>query len=329
MRVFFGTNRNPNRKTKPTGFGDALNPATPAELRFGYADFDADLKDYKLTVADESLGRGRVGSAAIFDDIRKRMMEGDGRDALIYIHGFDFSFKEALQRTAAIAKFLDRADYVPMVFTWPGDGQKIPFRSYYSDRKDARLSAAALSRGFQKFAHYIKSLKRDERCEREVHVLAHSMGNWALSHAVSEIAEIGRGQIRRLWGEVILAAADEDETVFEDGRRFADLDSFCRRVTVYTNRKDLALVISDTTKFNPDRLGAVGPRRPMALSPKIDVVDCTGIIDWGEDRTGHQYYQTNPLVQRDLMAVLGGEESDLIGGRQFVPAERKYRLLPG
>ena len=337
-RVYFGTNRNPTGGEPPTNFGKRFSTDGLVNLRFGYADvengkFDKNklfVAPEKLEVPEDDLARGdlskqKLGSQAVFDQIRKDMIKGEC-DLLVYIHGFDFSFKEAITRAAQIKEFYAGKPMVVFVFTWPGDGSKFPFLAYASDRDDSKASGAALGRGLQKLAHYLRNTHPEEYCGQKLHIMAHSMGNYALRNAVQAIRKSAGTNIRRLFDQVLLMAADEDSDAFDVDHKLKPLTSMCKRVSVYINPDDLALVISDKTKGNPDRLGAGGPLNSWSLPDKVSVINCERIISSKNDKTGHQYYRNNGLVMQDVIEVLNGEETSAIPGRNFNPEKRWYFL---
>lgn len=332
-RIFFATNRNPIGGEPPKNFGKRFSPDGLVNLRFGHAEVEGGrivkivVAREKLDVPPDALARGdlsaqQLGSTAVFELCRKEMME-TGSDLLVYIHGFDFTFREAILRAAEIKAFYAEKPLLVFVFTWPGDGSKLPFLAYASDRDDARASGAALGRGLQKLAHYLRGTHPEDYCGRKMHILAHSMGNYALRHAVQAIESSSGGRIRRLFDQVLLMAADEDHDAFEADHKLKPLPKMCKRVSVYINPDDLALVVSDKTKGNPDRLGASGPLNSWSLPDKVSVVNCERAIDRRSDRTGHQYYRNNPTVRRDLIDVLNGADPV---GRTFDPEKRWFFL---
>ncbi|MFP3386352.1 alpha/beta hydrolase, partial [Tritonibacter sp. SIMBA_163] len=89
---------------------------------------------------------------------------------------------------------------------------------------------------------------------QRIHLLAHSMGNFALRHAVQGMRLHVGDQLPRLFDEVLLMAADADNDALSHPDKLAPLERLARRVTTYYNVQDLALVVSDWTKLNPDRL---------------------------------------------------------------------------
>jgi esterase/lipase superfamily enzyme len=88
----------------------------------------------------------------------------------------------------------------------------------------------------------------------------------------------------------------------------------------------MALVISDTTKGNCDRLGAGGPRNSWAVPDKVSIVNVQKVTGFREDKTGHQYYRLNPKVRDDVLRVLSGVDSGEIAGRIFNSEKRQYYL---
>jgi len=48
------------------------------------------------------------------------------------------------------------------LFTWPSDGQALPYVSYKSDRSDAKGSGYAIGRGFLKLRDFLVRLRDEE-----------------------------------------------------------------------------------------------------------------------------------------------------------------------
>ena len=338
MRIYFATNRNPNDPGNPSDFGSHFSPNGLTDLRFGWADVSGtDLDQYVLTVAPESLDVGLtnaksndfsgqvLGSKAVFESVRQEMMTKK-QDCVISIHGFNYTFREAIQRTAQMKQFYGELPLTFFLFTWPSDGSMLPFKAYASDRDDARASGVALGRGLQKLASFLRGTRPEDFCGQSVHLFAHSMGNYALRWALQGIKNSSGENLRRLLEQVVLFAADEDDDAFELEHKLHSLADMARRVTVYHNPGDKALVVSDFTKGNPDRLGASGPRNSRALPDKVSVVNCEPIVSLKEDPTGHQYYRVNRTVKEDVLAVLKGTEPQDIKTRKYQPETRSYRL---
>lgn len=337
LTVYYGTNRAPNRVRKPTDFLGRLNPESPRELRFGKAFVENDGRDdteSKMTieVAREFLNPNRpggrvLGSETMFREIRHRLADkSENLDGvLLYIHGFDYSFKEAVGRVAYLHHVYG-LNYVPLLFSWPSEGEKMLWRSYFRDRDKARESGTALARGVLKLRDMIRGLNAEERCDVPIHLMVHSMGGYALRQAVQGMRSESGSTLDRLFHEIILAAPDEDDDTFEHDYKLRPLIQLGRRITVYHCRTDRALQISDYTKGTPDRLGSDGPKAGTLLPNRIEVVDCSLAARDDDDITDHQYYRTSEAVRADIRAVLGGQSGDTIEKRKFVPQSGSFRI---
>jgi esterase/lipase superfamily enzyme len=268
-----------------------------------------------------------------------------GRDTMVFIHGFNVSFLEALAAGARLAESVQKeTNMAVVVFSWPSDGKALPYMSYYSDREDARASGPALARAYLKLFDFIQELRQaevralekagkdsseqTELCQRCIHLLAHSMGNYVLRNGIQAIRAKDPRKMVRMFDQVIMAAPDEDDDTFECDDKLRMLPTMSRRITVYHNRHDRALVISDKTKANPDRLGSEGPRMLDLLPKKVVMVDCSQVARAGDPRVLHSYYIGSPPVSADIISVLHDDEDVTIARRQEVRIGRAYRLLP-
>ena len=337
-KVYFGTNRNPNRKTKPDDFGRGFSKAGLASLRFGMVEFTGeDLDTYDLYLAPERLpkdagrktkdGKGAIlGSLNVFDRVRRKMVE-HSRDTVIFIHGYNVSFKEALTDAARLKRNFSTAAGGPgvnvVLFSWPSDGSMMPFIAYANDRQDAAASGPAFARGLLKLADFLRGSTPEEACDQRIHLVAHSMGNYVLRHTVQEIVKHSSGRPVRLFDQVFLMAADEDDDAFEHDYKMKPLPRLAKRVNVYFNNNDRAMAVSDKTKGNPDRLGDDGPRVPRGIPGKVTLIDCTPVV---EGLVQHTYYLDTPTVVADMRKVLIGTPADKISGREYVQETNRYRL---
>jgi esterase/lipase superfamily enzyme len=369
--VHFVTNRAPKGRGKRiTGFGTRFGDGDAEDLRFGRitvdvpattlkrfrVDADADdpadaLRDAfgrkiaraRLKVFEESIlddvgtefeaGAEVVyGSIALFDELRTAMTAG--RDVVVYVHGYDTSFRDAVadaltlqERLAAPDVKADstRPDPAVVLFTWPSDGRKTPWISYRSDRVDASASGYALGRAMLKVRDYLMTLPGDDRCERGIDLLCHSMGNFVLQNAIERVSMYSPGtRLPRLFDQIFMVAADVDDTVFRDGRPLAALPDTCDRVHVYFNERDTALRISDATKANPERLGAGGASHPGELHQKIHQIDCSPWAFEADGLAGHGYHTARRLL-RDVRVWIDGELEEP-GLRRPAPKRGAWRI---
>jgi esterase/lipase superfamily enzyme len=375
VTVYFATNRMP--LTDASGgtiidFGSELGPIDGTAVRFGSAQAKvtatgSSLIPGSLYVASEQLYGPSIwrGSRDIFEKLRQDMQEG-GRPTLVVIHGFSNTFKDAIERAATIVNFYG-LDANVFSFTWPSIGTRLPtplpYTDYFHDRGTARASGVAIARTMRILYDFIDHLPRRDVCRQPLHLICHSMGNYAFRYAVQALMQVPQGEpreyiraadapaadaedrpfpalvampteapdpnrLRRTFDQIILAAADDDEDAFEDARELRYLPRLGNRVTVYHTQEDWILsTLSSVTKFNGPRLGVNGPENMAMISDKVAAVDVSDAISPRQDFQSHQYYRIFPAVRDDIVAVLTGERQDRIANRDRTDTQR-YHLQP-
>ena len=197
-------------------------------------------------------------------------------------------------------------------------------------RDDGRAAAKPVERALLRLRGYLRDLPSEDACRRNLHLVAHSMGNYVLRNTLQAlISDLGERRLPRLFKNIFLMAADEDDDAFEHADKFARLPELADAVHVYFARNDRALTISDVTKGNRDRLGSAGPRNLAALPQKVVLVDCTDVSDVpGVSDVRHQYYRARPEVLADVQAVLRGTPPHEIANREWVPQRSCWRIKP-
>ncbi len=327
--IYFVTNRNLDDHAAG-GFGTRFSNADIDDLRFGKARLtrrDGRFRLRSATLLPEKLdpdpARAELGSTVVFAELRRAMERG--ADTLAFIHGYNVSFENALisgamlrERYASTERKLN-----VVVFSWPSDGSMLPLLAYKRDRSDARASGPALARLMFRLRDLLYSIRRGEECGGKIHLMAHSMGNYVLRNALQDLRRGVGGALPRLFDELFLFAADEDDDAFEYDHKLRPLPGIADSVHVYFNRGDAALVVSDRTKSNPARLGARGPRLPLGVPGNVSLVDCSEVLG---GLVEHDYYLSNPKVRRDVGRVLDGMPPDRIGQRRYVAAQNRYVL---
>jgi esterase/lipase superfamily enzyme len=165
-----------------------------------------------------------------------------------------------------------------------------------------------VGRAFLKVRDFLAGLHGRARggepmCAQDIHLLCHSMGNYVLQSALDRIGEFTPGNaLPRLLEHIFLCAPDVDDDVLQPGHAMGSVHELGRCVTVYHNRGDLSMVISDHTKGHPERLGAGGAARPTLLHNKVHQVDCTPIV---AGLVAHSYYLSGS-VRDDIRQSIDG-----------------------
>jgi esterase/lipase superfamily enzyme/acyl carrier protein len=232
-----------------------------------------------------------LGENNFFDAIGHTLAEGAGGDwdghAVIFVHGFNVPFTEAVIRTAQIAYDIEFTG-APMLFSWPSDGKLL---GYTSDREDATWSVIYLRELLDKTVAKLAGKK--------IHIIAHSMGNQVLIGALHQmmLADTSRSQV---FESITLAAPDFDADLFVDqiAPLVRDLTSHW---TIYTSDNDMALSVSLEVNSNR-RLG-----QPVTPIAEYDVIDATGIevSPWSVPEN-HSYYATKQQVIDDIQQAISG-----------------------
>jgi esterase/lipase superfamily enzyme len=280
---------------------------------------------------------GLPGSTALFTDLRAGMQQTE-MDAIVFLHGYASTFDSALERAAEISgKYTiksapaaggrtTRRNPFVFAFCWPSDGEMVPWKSWHSDRQDAALSGIAMARSLMRLLDFLRSNK-DARCQQRIHLVAHSMGNWALRNLLLSLRTLNNdARLPRIFDQMFLMAADEDNDAFEHQAKLALLSQLATAIHVYYAENDRALDISDMTKGQPDRLGETGPRTMDGIDSRVFAIDCRNVCETTLADANHQYYRKRKEVIADVCAVLDGATPDQIKGREVIQPGRRYRI---
>ena len=302
------------------GIGNGTELANDLSKRVRFAKITAYKEMLRRDISDKLQRDAKLGSRGLFADLREEMLKHS--DVLIYIHGYNVSWEDAAGSALALQLMLNRSDaadpkqrVLVVLFTWPSDGQALPFVSYLSDRSEAAGSGKAFGRALLKVRDYLAELRRQGQrgvplCNQDIHLLCHSMGNYLLQHAIERIDQFTPGTaLPRLFEHIFLCAADVDDNALEPGQPLGSVHELARSVSIYHNRGDVAMVISDYTKGNPDRLGGAGAARPRMLHNKVYQIDCTPIV---EGLVEHSYYlngHVNADIRQSIEGVAHRDES--------------------
>lgn len=185
---------------------------------------------------------------------------------LIFVHGFNNRFDDAVYRFAQITHD-SKAEAVPVLFTWPSRGD-VRLRSYTYDRESANYSRDALEELIDQIAAYPHI--------KEIHLLAHSMGNWVTLEALRgrSLRHVARGNDKVK--QAMLVAPDVDVDVFR--ATIKRMGPNRPKMLLFASQDDGALSLSKEIWGGVDRIGEVGATEPYRTEferERIAVYDLT------------------------------------------------------
>ncbi|MFC5421204.1 alpha/beta hydrolase [Bosea eneae] len=215
--------------------------------------------------------------------LHERVSRVPKRRVMVFVHGFNNRFEDAVYRFAQIVHDSD-ADVVPVLFTWPSRGSLF---AYGYDRESATYSRNALE-------SLLQGLARDPAVG-EVSLLAHSMGNWVALESLTQMAVRNRGIPPKI-ANVMLASPDVDADVFRT--QIAEMTGRRPKFTLFVSQDDRALAVSRRVWGNKDRLGAVDPDvepyKTEFEKDKITVLNLTKLRTG--DKLNHGKFAESPEV---------------------------------
>lgn len=219
-----------------------------------------------------------------FADLSQLIRNSSRQQAFLFVHGYNVTFEDAARRTAQISYDLAFAG-APVFYSWPSRGTEA---AYPYDEANIEWAESNLRRFLQDF------LTRSEA--EDIYLIAHSMGNRALTRAVASVLE-NNPQLRTRVKEVILTAPDIDADVFKRDIVPA-LTATGRPVTLYASSEDNALKLSKTFHGYP-RAGDAGPG--LIIMPGMETIDATSV---DSSFLGHSYFADNQTVLSDIYYLL-------------------------
>jgi len=200
---------------------------------------------------------------AYFNRLKASISQSQGKNAFIFVHGFNVTFEDAARRTAQMAFDLG-FDGAPVFYSWPSKGS---VASYMADQTTVRWAENNL---LQFLRDFVAKSDADN-----IYLVAHSMGNRALTGAVSTLVD-EQPEMRKRFREIILAAPDIDADVFKRDIAPRMIEA-SNNVTLYVSADDRALQASRKIHESP-RAGEAGDN--IIIMKGIDTIDATGLDCW-------------------------------------------------
>ncbi|WP_088651745.1 alpha/beta hydrolase [Marinibacterium profundimaris] len=227
----------------------------------------------------------RLEDAAFYDRLSSEF-DADTSEAFVFVHGYNVTFDQAAKRAAQMAYDM-HYPAVPILYSWPSRGSTL---AYVADSAVVRLSGRRL-------AEFLDTLA-ERSGAGTIHIVAHSMGNRALTDAL-EILALRRGVQEGdapVFGQVLFAAPDVDAGLF--ARMVQTIRPIAQRLTLYASEQDWALVSSRKLHGNAPRAGQGG--EVTLVDANLDSIDMSEL---GEDMLAHSYFADQSSALADIVAL--------------------------
>ncbi|MFO1169578.1 MAG: alpha/beta hydrolase [Hyphomicrobiaceae bacterium] len=219
-----------------------------------------------------------------YKSVREKVAAAPDKSAFIFIHGYNVLFKDAARRTAQMTYDLGFPG-APVFYSWPSQGTTL---GYTVDENNIQWTQANLKKFIKDFA--------DQSQAENIYLVAHSMGNRALTGAVKELVQESP-DIRNRFKEIILAAPDIDAEIFK--RDIAPyIVTATPTVTLYASSNDKALIASKEV-HGYARAGDSGSG--LVIVNGVDTIDSTNAET---DFVGHTYYASSKSIIADIFNLI-------------------------
>jgi esterase/lipase superfamily enzyme len=304
VRTFFATDRKPEGKQgEKEVFGGTRSPninyglcdvSIPRDHRIGELESPSILR-LQLRQDPEKhvviLKATTVERDDFFKQLSQRVNSSADGSAFLFVHGYNVTFEDAARRTAQMSYDLAFPG-APVFYSWPSQGKT---SAYTVDEQNVEWAQANMLAFLEDFFQRSGA--------KNIYLIAHSMGNRALTRAT--IAFLNKHpDARRRLKEVILTAPDIDADVFKRDIAPA-LTATGRPVTLYASSDDAALLASKKV-HGYARAGDLS--RVLIVVPGMETVDATS-LDTGF--VGHSYFADNRSVLGDIFQIIKeGKKAD-------------------
>lgn len=212
-----------------------------------------------------------------------RRLPPGNRQILLYIHGFNTRFDDAVSRAAQLS-YEVKLPNVPVVFSWASRGNIF---DYAYDNNSAMVARAELGR-------FLMLLEKSDA--EKVNVVAHSLGNMLFVESLIQLKLRGGPPKKRKIGLIFLASPDIDYDVFK-----SQLMQLGRPEVPYfilLSKDDQALGLSTAIAGGRPRLGDYSNPEELA-SLGATVLDATDIA--AQDPAHHDKYAQIAAIAPQLI----------------------------
>ncbi|MCP4581204.1 MAG: alpha/beta hydrolase [candidate division Zixibacteria bacterium] len=294
-QVWFGTNRKPkdiddinkgfsNERDDLIHFGKCM-VYIPKSHKIGALETTSILKISSLiqnciTLEEIKQLKEETFWKSINNELRKYKI--DDQTALIFLHGFNTSFKNAALRAAQLHYDL-KIPGITAFFSWPSQDS---FLKYPVDEASIGASEKYIEDFLIKFASFCEAKK--------VHIIAHSMGNRALLRSIRNVTKRVNQKSNIPFSQIILAAPDIDTETFK--ALAGAYRKAAKRTTLYVSSRDWPLFLSKELHGH----SRVGKTPPVVIVEWIDTIEASEV---NQSFTGHGYFSEKKDLLHDIKSL--------------------------
>lgn len=245
--------------------------------------------------------RTEDGDDEYYGRLAAHVKRSPGREAFVFVHGYNVGFDDAVFRAAQIAHDLSFAG-APIVYSWPSRNALIayPYDSTAADQTVGQLRT------------FLSDLAARSGAET-IHLIGHSMGNLPLTKAV---AAMPSGALVRPFKHLILTAPDIDAVVFRDQIAPA-LTRVGPRITLYASSEDSALKAARI--FHGAR--RAGDSRNVLIVNGVETIDASHVVT---DLLGHSPFVPSVLMDIHALITTGWPPAKRFGMRGIPAGAPRY-----
>ena len=293
IEVLVATNRN----SQIDGFGcgdESFGVDASKKLKFGVCKINVPKNHNtgEITTGDSRQSSNdyfkTLASKSIDEKQLIKNLKDSGHPALVFVHGFNVKYNEAVLRAAGIAYDLKYQGPI-VLFTWPSGAkggffeEKFMNKTYENNLANARQS-------IELFKNFLLKLKENGV---EVNLVVHSMGHQVVLPALAKINQENPDKI--FINHLILNAPDFDVAQFKNLTK--NLKQISQSTTLYCSYNDKAMFASRTFNNN-ERLGA------CTFSEDFDTVNVS-LVDDSALSLGHSYYSSRAILTDVFQNLIG------------------------
>jgi esterase/lipase superfamily enzyme len=309
VNAFFATDRSSGDTSKaPLLFGPERGDLTygicrislPPDHRIGVLESPSGMKFWggmepqKHVMVQEALISNN--DSLFFADIARYVKTSAQRRLFMFIHGYNVSFEDAARRAGQFAYDLDFTG-AAVFYSWPSQAS---LSGYTVDETNIQWTQSNFKRFLQDLMIYSQA--------DQIFLMAHSMGNRALSQVLASLASSKEKEALSNIKEIVFIAPDVDAQVMQNNL-IPEINQSGVPITLYVSSQDRALLASKKV-HGYERAG-----ERVIIMPNVETIDATQASG---DFMGHSYFAQSRAIIGDLYYLF----------RDRLRADNRFGLKP-